>query len=823
MNIHFAAQSSRLEAWFTRQLRFLACVSGLFALLTWQVAAQTNPLVVSTVAGLANFGSADGIDSAAKFLLPAGVAVDGAGNVYVADANNFTIRKISINGVVTTIAGQAGIWGSSNALATNGASFLYPYGVAIDGSNNIYVADTENHLIRKIANGSVTTLAGQAGTHGSSNGMGTNAQFYYPYGLATDSAGNVYVADTFNSAIRKITTNGGVTTIGGSASPAFSYPFAVATDSATNVYVADTYNFLIRLITPAGAVTTIAVSASPAFYYPYGIAVDSATNIYVAEYYNQIIRKITPGGAVSTLAGETNAFGGGLYGDADGSYPTGTFKNPWGVAVDSMGNVYVGDSGNGNVRKITRPSDALSTLAGPDESYGVYGDGPAGQPRFNQPNGVAVDGASNVYVADTQNNCIRMVTPAGTITTLAGSINGYSGSADGANYGAAFNNPSGLCLDAATNIYVADYDNSTVRKITPDATHSNWVTTTIAGQAGITGENNGTNATFDGPCAVAVDSATNLYVTDVTNKIVRKLTLSGTNWAVTNYNSFQFGIPNGIAVDSHTNVYVADSGNNLVYIITNGGVTTFATNDAGLLNSPKGVAVDSAGNIYVANSGTNTILGMTPGDKITIVIAGTAGLTGSADGLGSAARFDSPIGLAVDASGNVYVADALNNTIRKGTPDTAQTAVLTLDTSPNGLPLEVNGINYASTPQVFALAAGSVNTNIATTTNGYTFTNWTVGGTVVSTSSNYTFTLGSNETLVANFLMTRPLLSITRSNGVTILFWPSSATGFTLNSATNLNAANWEAVSNTPAVSGGYCIVSNTWPDQTRFFQLILQ
>jgi hypothetical protein len=121
------------------------------------------------------------------------------------------------------------------------------------------------------------------------------------------------------------------------------------------------------------------------------------------------------------------------------------------------------------------------------------------------------------------------------------------------------------------------------------------------------------------------------------------------------------------------------------------------------------------------------------------------------------------------------------------------------------------------------LAAGSVNTNIATTTNGYTFTNWTVGGTVVSTSSNYTFTLGSNETLVANFLMTRPLLSITRSNGVTILFWPSSATGFTLNSATNLNAANWEAVSNTPAVSGGYFIVSNTWPDQTRFFQLILQ
>jgi sugar lactone lactonase YvrE len=271
-------------------------------------------------------------------------------------------------------------------------------------------------------------------------------------------------------------------------------------------------------------------------------------------------------------------------------------------------------------------------------------------------------------------------------------------------------------------------------------------------------------------------------------------------------------------------VYVADSGTNLVYsIATNGAVTNFATNDEGLLNSPQGVAVDSAGNVYVANTGANTILGITPGDKITTVIAGTAGLTGSADGLGSAARFDSPIGLAVDASGNVYVADVLNNTIRKGTPYTAQTAVLTLTTSPSGLPIEANGINYASTPQVFALAAGSVNTNIATTTNGYTFTNWTVGGTVVSTSSNYTFTLGSNETLVANFLTTRPLLSITRSNGVTFLFWPSSATGFTLDSATNLRATNWVAVTNTPAVSGGHFIVSNTWPDQTRFFQLILQ
>jgi hypothetical protein len=800
MDSHFAAQSGRVEAWFTRRFRFLARVSGLFALLTWQAAAQTNPLVVSTVAGLANFGSADGIDSAAKFLLPSGVAVDGAGNVYVADTDNCTIRKISTNGVVTTIAGQAGISGTNNGPATTVALFAYPYGVAIDSSTNIYVADTGNNLIREITNGSVTNI-----------GVGASPAFSYPYGVATDSAGNVYVADTGNSAIRKITNSGGVGTIGGGA--AFYDPLAVATDSATNVYVADTFNSLIRVIPPAGPVRTIATNA-----YPYGIAVDGATNIYVAEHYTQIIRVITSGGGGYTLAGVTNEFG-----DGDGLYrsPEATFKNPWGVAVDSATNVYVGDSGNGNIRKITSPSDELWTWAGPDESYGVNTDGPEGQPRFNQPNGVAVDGASNLYVADSLNNCIRMVTPAGTITTLAGSINGYSGITDGTNYDAGFNNPSGLCIDAATNIYVADYDNSTVRKITPDAAHSNWFTTTIAGLAGVTNfvnATNGANARFDGPYAVAVDGATNLYVTDVTNKAVRKLTLNGTNWAVTNYPGAggpAFISPRGIAVDSSTNVYVADSGSNLVYMIAPGGAVT--SNGGALFNSPQGVAVDKSGNIYVANTGADTILGITSGGKSTNTIAGTNGWVGSADGLGFAARFDSPVGLAVDVSSNVYVADVLNNTIRKGTPYTAQTAVLTLTTSPDGLPVEVNGTNYAYTPQVFAFATNSTNTVAATTTNtvtatttnGFIFTNWTTNGIVAATSTNYTFTLGSNETLVANFIPGNTYaltVSASPANGGTVSGGGIFAPGSTI----TVTATNNSGYAFTGWTSNGIATVSTT-------------
>ncbi len=864
MDTHFAAQSGRVKVWLTRQLRFVACVSGLFVLFTLPVAAQTNPLVVSTVAGLANFGSADGIGSAAKFLLPGGVAVDGAGNVYVADADNDTIREVTSAGVVSTLAGTEQVSGTNDGTGS-AARFNLPYGVAVDSLGNVFVADTYNQTIRQVTtNGGVTTFAGLAGMAGFRNGSTSSdpsigAVFSYPYGIAVDGSNNIYVADTYNNMIRMIANGSGtvMTLAGGLASGTnngtgtnaqFHEPFALAADGAGNVYVADTYNYLIRRITPAGVVTNLAgsgsigtndgIGANAQFAFPTGIAVDGATNIYVADYTNQVIREITLVGAnwvVSTLAGDMQA-----YGDGDGISPQATFYNPWGVAVDSATNVYVGDSGNGTIRKITPGVFTLTltstlTLAGPDGSYGLA-DGPAAQGRFHQPFGVAVDGASNLYVADYYNNCIREVTAAGTVTTLAGSVNGDIGSADGTNNNAAFYYPSGLCVDAATNIYVADSYNSTVRKITPDAAHSNWVTTTIAGQVenfnyadGI-----GSNALFYVPSAVAVDSATNLYVADTYNDAIRMIIPNGTvsTYAgnpnvnagymdATGTNAL-FNTPNGIAVDINSNVYVADSGNNAIRQIAPGGVVTTLTN-GGLFNFPEGVAVDGVGNVYVANTGANTILGINAGGKVTTTIAGTAGLVGSADGLGSAAQFDTPVGLAVDASGNVYVADVLNNTIRKGTPYTAQTAVLTLTTSPSGFPLEVNGTSYSSTPQVFAFAAGSTNTVTATTNSGYTFINWTLGGTVESTSSNYTFTLGSNETLVANFLRTRPMLSITQSNGVTFLFWPSSAIGFTLESGTKLNGANWAAVTNARALSGGVFTVSNAWPDQTRFFQLISQ
>ncbi|MFZ0826127.1 MAG: NHL repeat-containing protein [Verrucomicrobiia bacterium] len=315
----------------------------------------------------------------------------------------------------TTLAGDAGNSGSTNGTGS-AAQFDAPFAVAVDGAGNVYVADTANDTIRKVTPaGVVTTLAGKAGSAGSTDATGSAARFYKPSGLAVDSAGNVYVADTLNNTIRKVTPAGVVTTLAGKAGASgtnngtggaarFNTPFGVAVDSATNVYVADTYNFMIRKVTSAGVVTTL-VGADAFLFSPSGVAVDSATNVYVADYGNHIIRKVTPAGVVTTLAGFA-----GSSGSSDGTGTAARFYYPSSVAVDSATNVYVADSYNYTIRKVT-PAGVVTTLAGLAGGSGTNnGTGSAAQ--FYLPSGVTVDGSGNVYVADTYNYTIRKGIPA---------------------------------------------------------------------------------------------------------------------------------------------------------------------------------------------------------------------------------------------------------------------------------------------------------------------------------------------------------------------------------------------------------------------------
>lgn len=331
---------------------------------------------VSTFAGYPSAtgvfcGTTDGTGTASRFCVPNGIAIDASGNIFIADTNNHTIRKITPAGVVSTFAGEAGVIGNINT--TNilfPAQFYNPNGVAVDNSGNVFVADTNNNKIRKITPaGWVSTFAG-SGTAGSTDGVGTTAKFNSPTDIAVDASGNVYVADKNNHTIRKITPSSVVTTLAGTpgifgsadglgSNAGFYFPSGIAVDSNGNIYVADTSNSTIRKITSSGLVSTIAGSAGlqgstnglgslARFRLPTGLTVDASGDIFVTDTFNHTIRKITLSGIVSTLIGST-----GTSGSTDGNSTLARFFAPQGIVIDNFGNMFIADTNNSRIRKIT--------------------------------------------------------------------------------------------------------------------------------------------------------------------------------------------------------------------------------------------------------------------------------------------------------------------------------------------------------------------------------------------------------------------------------------------------------------------------------------
>lgn len=424
-----------------------------------------------------------------------------------------------------TLAGLAESPGAIDGLGS-AARFNFPYGVAVDSADNLYVADTTNCTIRKVSSsGVVTTLAGLAGTPGSANGVGGAARFYYPCGVAADGAGNVYVADTWTHTIRKVTPGGVVSTWAGLAlaignadgtgsAARFQFPQGVAADSAGNVYVADTSNHTLRKVTPDGAVTTLAglagnpgttdgTGSAARFHSPSSVALDNAGTVYVADSSNHTLRKVTPAGVVTTLAGLA-----GSSGSADGVGSAARFNNPRGVVLDGDGNLYVADAANCTIRKVSSDGMVI-TLAGVAGSSGSA-DGMADGARFNYPYGLALDSAGNLVVAEKWNHSLRKVTPNGGVSTLVGP-GGNIGNADGAGSEARFNYPQGVAVDRSGDVYVADTVNDTIRKVTPDG-----AVTTLAGFPGWRGSSDGDGilASFNYPRGVALDSLGYVYVAD---------------------------------------------------------------------------------------------------------------------------------------------------------------------------------------------------------------------------------------------------------------------------------------------------------------------
>jgi subtilisin family serine protease/sugar lactone lactonase YvrE len=329
------------------------------------------------------------------------------------------------------------VTGSAATLTVSGGAvslLQYPVSLTMDGPGNLYVADAAANTIRKITPaGLVSTLAGTAGSVGSQDGTGSAARFNQPGGITVDVAGILYVSDTGNATIRRITPEGIVTTLAGSASSrgnqdgagagaSFGSPTGIAVDGAGNLYVADAYNATIRQITPTGTVSTLAglaasrgdadgIGSAARFNYPNGVAVDAAGTLYVADTYNHAIRRVTSGGVVSTLAGSA-----GINGSNDGTGSYALFNQPYGVEVDTAGRLYVADTGNATIRRIT-PAGVVTTLAGVAGIAGLA-DGAGGLALFNQPRGVVVDDSGSLYVVDTGNAVLRRVKAAGSVTTL---------------------------------------------------------------------------------------------------------------------------------------------------------------------------------------------------------------------------------------------------------------------------------------------------------------------------------------------------------------------------------------------------------------------
>jgi hypothetical protein len=571
-------------------------------------------------------------------LYPSGIALDGAGNIFVAEATANRIRKISPDGTVSTFAGS-GIAGATDGFGTE-ATFKYPFSIAVDLTGNVYVADSNNHLIRKIfASGQVTTVAGAPGVSGSADGVGGEARFNNPYGIAVNASGDVFVSDTYNHTIRCITSSGVVTTLAGRA-------------------------------VSVGSVDGLGADAR--FNYPRGITADSLGNLFIADLSNNALRKIDQNRMVTTVAGLA-----GFPGYQTGNGSSARFASLWGVAVTASGTVEVADSQR--IRKVS-PAGDVSEVAG--ANFGSR-DGSLAVARFAQPSGVVADRNGNIFIADGLNHIIRKISDGGVVSTFAGSSLA-SGTSDGRGSNARFFKPRNLAMDTLGNIFVADTSNHSIRKITPEG-----VVTTMAGLSGTAGNADGvaTSATFSSPYGVAVDATGNVFVADTGNHSIRKIssegavtTLAGSSGfgGVSNGtgNSARFMSPNALVVAPDGNLYVADTGASGIRKVTSEGVVT--TLAGGFFAS--GIAIDGAGNLLVTDT-SNMIRKITPagvvstiGGALSVFSTTTSTTTTSTtttsfeekDGVLTVARFANPAAIAIGLNNKIYVVDRDANTVRVG-------------------------------------------------------------------------------------------------------------------------------------------------------------
>jgi trimeric autotransporter adhesin len=614
---------------------------------------------------------------------PAGLAFDQNGDLFIADAGNNVVREVTPNGIIQTVAGNGTIGYSGDQGPATQAQLHTPSGVAVDGSGDLYIADTANNVIREVTAGIIVTFAGDgyANYYGDANGTGcstaspcavtpTQAEFHGPEDVAVGPNGGIYIVDTVNAYIREV-IGGAVNFVAGSGTVGYSGDGGSATAPTT---------------TNGGGV---------ALYDPQAIAFDSAGNYYIADTGNNRIREVNTKGIINTVAGNGNpgfAGDGGPAGNAELNQPTGVF-------VDSQGNIYIADNLNNRVRKVSS-SGTITTVAG-NGLFSYSGDGgPSTAAQLNAPAGVAAGAPGTLFISDTQNAVARIVNQSGISSVGGGS----------------FVTPRGMATDAAGNAFVADYQANVVWRIGTDGSVTKFAGTGTLGYGGDGGA--AASAQLNAPTAVAVDTAGDVFIDDFGNQRIREVTTAGIINTVAGNGSQGYsgdGGPatnaslnqaQGIAVDASGNLYIADTANNVIReVTTNGMIRTIAgtgtfgySGDGGpainaQLTGPPAIAVDAAGNIYFID-GTTWIRKISSNGTIaTIAGNGSLGYSGDA-GLATKAQLNSPTALAIDSSGNVDLADTGNSAIRRLQPVSAN--------------MTISAVTNAASNQQGAIAPGDI-------------------------------------------------------------------------------------------------------------------
>ena len=682
----------------------------------------------------------------ASLNFPFAVTIDSSGNLFVADYNNNRIRKVDSNGVITAVAGMgtAGFSGDGGPAVNarldlndrNGFVVLRG-GISFGPDGSLFIVDTGNQRVRRVdTNGIITTFAGN-GSQGASGdgGPATNATFEFPGGVLADKYGNVFIADIQNGKIREVDTNGIITTIAGTGQRGYSNDGGPATNAA--------------------------------LYFPTGLAMDAAGDLLVADTDNNRIRMIDTNGIITTVAGN-GAYG---YAGEGGLATNASLCQPIGVAVDLSGRILIADSGTNRVRAVDPATGIIKLLAGKGTNN-FYGDGGfATNANLNYPTALTVDRTGKVYIADAKNYRIRFIDNAGIIRTFAGNGKAaYCGDYDYAT-NASLSGPINAVVDQFGDIFVADTGNSVVREV-----DTNGIITTVAGNGiyGYSGDHGSAiNAKLMSPYAVAVDTAGNLYIADHDNNRIRKVDSSGviTTIAGTGVYGAQgdggyatnatIAYPTGVTADSSGDVIFADYGGNRVReVYANGYISNLVSG----LNIPYGVTLDPVGNLFIAEWNGQRIWKRSTNGTLTIV-AGNGAFGYIGDGMAATnSRLQDPVAVAPDAIGNFYIADNLNYRIRQvDTNDIITTLTGTgvqgysgdggpaadaMITAPGGVAVDAAGNVYLTDPgnqriRKVTFAEGSVLQLLnvqATNAGNYQVVITGSGGSITSSVANLTLT-----------------------------------------------------------------------------------